>query len=279
MATRKFLTREQSIYVIASEAYATQGIFKIGRTKSMSCRLGTHNSGRIIGDTYVVLHEFKVYDAVLVEGIVHKKLAPLALAGETEIFMGIYAELIAVVAACIDGDEAANAAANVAIDGRYALECEEFKPEDWMRGIPATVFGAEYHGPTALGKIKVSDMDAAGKATIALQLINAHLAAEIDAPYTLPADASRVMTPKVTIRCSDLMRSLKIQLQRGEWANVNAVEWSALFAAAIGPAVGITYKPYKPKNATSSIGRVNECHYFLYGCQLAAILVMHRPYK
>ena len=66
--------KNESIYIVATLRYARNGIFKVGRTKSMKARTSGHNNTHIAGDKVKVLKEFKVNDCVAVENYIHRKL-------------------------------------------------------------------------------------------------------------------------------------------------------------------------------------------------------------
>ena len=60
---KKLNEKNESIYIVATYRYASQGIFKIGRTKCMKERTSTHNNTHIANDKVKVLKEFKVNDS------------------------------------------------------------------------------------------------------------------------------------------------------------------------------------------------------------------------
>ncbi|MEI7838724.1 MAG: GIY-YIG nuclease family protein, partial [bacterium] len=82
--------KNESIYIVATSRYASQGIFKIGRTKSMKSRTSTHNNTHITGDKVKVIKEYKVGDCVAVEHYVHRALNGLLINGEKEFFLCPY---------------------------------------------------------------------------------------------------------------------------------------------------------------------------------------------
>lgn len=236
---------EGRIYIIADEVYASQGIFKIGRTKAMAPRMKTHNSDKIIGSTYVILSEFAVQDEVLVEHYIHAKLIHLRVKGETEIFMAPFQELFDIVRLIVDNDGGVTSYVNAAVDVRYNLEQEEFKSSDWMRGIPVETFGPKYYQSTnaIAGKIAVSEMNDDQRLKVAQFAITLYIRAKREIEYILPGDASKIITPKIDIKWSDLFNIVKSMLQRGEGTKFSKqeCEWSALFGNALTGAISINY--------------------------------------
>jgi hypothetical protein len=115
---------------------------------AMKFRSSSHNTTHIEGDKIKVIHEFKVNDCVLVERIIHAKLAGLLLNGEKEFFMCPYHLLKMLVEKIIKNDDEHSADVAIIVDQVYAMRKKEFLPSDWMRDIPADTFPEEQDSDT-----------------------------------------------------------------------------------------------------------------------------------
>jgi len=89
--------KNESIYIVATRRYASQGIFKIGRTKSMKARSSAHNDTHVVGDKVKILKEYMVGDCVAVENYVHRSLNGFLIQGEKEFFLCPYNILIEIL--------------------------------------------------------------------------------------------------------------------------------------------------------------------------------------
>lgn len=247
---KKYEEPIESIYIVASRHYASQGIYKVGRTKSMTSRLGNHNTSRVVGDYHVVLAEFKVHNSTIMENYIHSKLKHLLIKGETEFFKAPYENLRAYVQACIDHDMSASAGANALVDARYTLEQREFKSEDWMVGIPADTFGSGYYQPgnATAGKISLTDMSEDVKREVVAEAITRFIKIEKNIDYSIHTDLDRAFEPKICIKWSDLFDIIKSRLHYGEGAKLTEQrsQWSDTFGEIFHGAAGIHYVPYRP---------------------------------
>ncbi len=141
LSYKKRVSREETIYIVSTEEYARQGIYKIGRTKTkMSQRNSGHNNTHIKGDKVKVLREFKVNDATLVEKNIHTKLSGLLVDGEKEFFMCPFNLLESVVDLIVHNDDEENETVNKIVDTVFKLKQIKFNSRDWVSGIPEGVF-------------------------------------------------------------------------------------------------------------------------------------------
>lgn len=141
---KKLNEKNESIYIVATYRYASQGIFKIGRTKCMKERTSTHNNTHVAGDKVKVLKEFKVNDAVAAENYIHRKLKGLLVKNEKEFFVCPYDLLENILQVIINEDESHNNLINSVIDTVYQLKCSNYVADRWMTGINPTIFREEY---------------------------------------------------------------------------------------------------------------------------------------
>lgn len=247
---KMFEDKKESVYIVASQHYASQGIFKLGRTKSMVSRLGNHNTSHVVGDYHVTLKEYKVNNSTLMEHYLHSKLQHLLIKGESEFFKVRYQNLQAFVQSVVDADDTASTSANSLVDDRFLLEREEFKSCDWMTGIPAETFGPSYYQPANAvpGKISIADITDEKKLKVAREAITSYLKTEKNIDYALPIDAARVIEPKIKIKWGDLFGVIKARLQHGESAKFmkQQAEWSLLFVTLLTSAIGIEFITYRP---------------------------------
>ena len=143
LSYKKQLSKEESIYIVASYQYAIQGIFKVGRTKCMKARTSGHNNTHITGDKFKVLHEFKVNDATIIEAYIHKKLKGLLIDGEKEFFMCPYDLLENIIDIIINNDDNYNSTINNIIDTVLKLKVDNFNNTDWTKCINMDIFKDE----------------------------------------------------------------------------------------------------------------------------------------
>jgi hypothetical protein len=136
--------KNESIYIVATYRYASQGIFKIGRTKCMKERTSTHNNTHIANDKVKVLKEFKVNDSVATENYIHRKLKGLLVKNEKEFFVCPYDLLENIIEVIITNDESHNNLINSVIDTVYQLKCSNYSANRWMNGIDTSIFREEY---------------------------------------------------------------------------------------------------------------------------------------
>ena len=156
---KKLNERNESIYIVATYRYATQGVFKVGRTKCMKTRISGHNNTHIAGDKVKVLKEFKVNDSVAVENYIHRKLKGLLVHDEREFFLCPYDLLENIIQVMLSNDESHNNLINSVIDAVYQLKCstgsflqtssflqneQNELSNKWMTGIDMSCFREEY---------------------------------------------------------------------------------------------------------------------------------------
>lgn len=142
-AYKKRYSKEEVIYVMSTYSYATQGIFKVGRTKNIRARLNTHNSSHPNGDKMHVLAEFKVNDAQYAERILLGKLRGLVHAQETEWILCPFNLLYQLIECALDQDDRLNRLADEIIDMVNELRTQTFNMSRWIEGIDMSVFGVE----------------------------------------------------------------------------------------------------------------------------------------
>ena len=153
---KKLNEKNESIYIVATYRYATQGIFKVGRTKCMKARTSGHNTTHIAGDKVKVLKEFKVCDSIVTENYIHRKLKGLLVRDEKEFFMCPYDLLEKIIEVIISNDDAHNNLINSIIDTVYQLKCSNYSIEHWMNGIDTAIFREEYHLVDSGDEVKVA---------------------------------------------------------------------------------------------------------------------------
>jgi hypothetical protein len=135
--------KNESVYIVATYKYATQGIFKVGRTKCMKARTSGHNNTHITGDKVKVLKEFKVNDSIAVENYIHRKLKGLLVNNEKEFFLCPYDLLENIIDVIVNKDENNNNLIDSIVDTVYQLK--GFRNSTcWTRGIDINIFNEEY---------------------------------------------------------------------------------------------------------------------------------------
>jgi prophage antirepressor-like protein/phage anti-repressor protein len=137
---KKLQEKNESIYLVSTEHYVTQGLIKVGRTKNIKARSSSHNTTHIAGDKVKVLHKVKVNDSALVESIIHKKLAGLRPEKASEFFMCPFNQLREIVDMIIEYDNLENERVNILIDAVYLLKQREFSQPDWTAGLDMNIF-------------------------------------------------------------------------------------------------------------------------------------------
>jgi prophage antirepressor-like protein len=134
LTLQKYANINDFVYIASSHTYARQGIFKIGRTKSLKSRLSGHNTSHIYGDKFKIIKSYKVFNATLIEKIIHTKLQEFRCDGN-EFFMSPFNILNNLVHSIINDEEQTNKKINDAINSVVKLKAKDFNPIDWLTGI------------------------------------------------------------------------------------------------------------------------------------------------
>jgi len=137
---KRLSTKDETIYIVSTYHYARQGIFKVGRTKSMQARNSSSNTSHAQGDKVKVLAEFRVNNASVVEKNIHRKLAGLRPSPGDEHFLCPYDLLYDIISVMVDDDASQCEAVNKLIDIVAQLRVQEFDERDWMRMLDVSVF-------------------------------------------------------------------------------------------------------------------------------------------
>jgi hypothetical protein len=141
---RNLMKKNETIYIVSTYAYATQGIYKVGKTKKlMKTRTSGHNTTHVSGDKIKVLKEFKVNDCSLVEKIIHVKLNGLLVKGDHEMFMCPYDLLENLVDVIVHDDDSHNKLVNSIIDTVNTMRSSVYNPDRWTSSIDMSIFREE----------------------------------------------------------------------------------------------------------------------------------------
>jgi hypothetical protein len=144
LSYKKLNEKNETIYIVSTYDYATQGIYKVGKTKKlMKTRSSSHNTTHVSGDKVKVLKEFKVNDCSLVEKIIHNKLKGLLVKGDQEMFMCPYDLLENLVDVIVNEDNAHNSLVNSIIDTVNTMRSSKYSPDKWTSGIDMSIFNEE----------------------------------------------------------------------------------------------------------------------------------------
>ncbi len=143
LSYKKFIEKNERIYIVSSWNYARQGIFKIGQTKNMQSRSSQHNNTRIGGDKFKILEEFKVNDSQAVEKIIHRKLKGLLVKDTKEFFMCPFRYIKQIVAMIVKNDDEENDSVNTLIDAVFELKQNSSDPSTWLSDHEREIFGEE----------------------------------------------------------------------------------------------------------------------------------------
>jgi prophage antirepressor-like protein len=137
---KRLITKDETIYIVSTREYARQGIFKVGRTKTMmTARNSVNNTSHAPGDKVKVLAEFKVNNAVVVEKNIHQKLAGLRPSPD-EHFLCPFDLLYDIIATITDNDASQCEAVNKLINTVATLRVKEFSEQDWTRRLDMSLF-------------------------------------------------------------------------------------------------------------------------------------------
>lgn len=88
---------EDFIYIMSTKEYIKQGLFKIGRSKSLTSRLSTLNTGHCVADRMVILRAYKVPDAKIAERRISHILCDVRDSPDREFYRGTFIQLENVV--------------------------------------------------------------------------------------------------------------------------------------------------------------------------------------
>lgn len=132
--------RNETVYIATTRRYAQQGLFKVGRTTNPSKRVTNHNTSRTVGDKVKIVREFKVNSAVLVEGIIHRKLDGLRPSKGNEYFLIPFDCLVDIIELIIDFDQQENEQVNRIVDTAFRMKRLGASKCDWASGLDMSVF-------------------------------------------------------------------------------------------------------------------------------------------
>jgi phage anti-repressor protein len=143
LSYKKLNEKNETIYIVSTYNYASQGVYKIGRTKNMKSRSSSHNTTHVAGDKVKVLKEFKVNDSQLIEKNIHKKLNGLLVKGDKEFFMCPYNLLEDLLDVIVNDDTNHNNLVNSIIDTVNGLRTTNYDSNAWTTGIDMSIFTEE----------------------------------------------------------------------------------------------------------------------------------------
>ncbi len=126
---RKLTIREETVYIMSNRKYGMCGMFKIGRTAAPTGgkkRATDLNAGCLTKDSFVVLHEFKVYSGKQAEKLLHDKLNTLRVEKDREFFRCPLGMLIEICDRLLDNDYSSDGVVYGDFDIESATD-EEFK--------------------------------------------------------------------------------------------------------------------------------------------------------
>ena len=139
MQIKLFKEKSETVYIVTSKLYAGQGIFKVGRTKSMKARIGQLNTGHTVGDDLFVAGEFKTGCARQLEARVHHVLQHFRLTDNREFFRIQYRILHKVITSL---EEHLNDEEDIANEVAIAMhEQQQSDPAliKWDEGMPLLI--------------------------------------------------------------------------------------------------------------------------------------------
>jgi hypothetical protein len=138
---KKLKEKNEHIYIVSTMQYASQGLFKVGRTKKIKKRNSSHNTTHTIGDKVKVLADFMVNCSATVEAIILKKLEGLRPSKDNEFLLCPFDLLRDAVDLIVDCDTRENETINSLIDTVFKLKCFSFNTTDWTSGLDMSIFG------------------------------------------------------------------------------------------------------------------------------------------
>ncbi len=133
---RKRTIREETVYIMSNRKYGMCGMFKIGRTAAPTGgkkRATDLNAGCLTKDSFVVLHEFKVYSGKQAEKLLHDKLNTLRVEKDREFFRCPLGMLIEICDRLLDNDYSSDGLVDQLIANLGLLRKSSTKV-DWLEG-------------------------------------------------------------------------------------------------------------------------------------------------
>ncbi len=141
---KKFKEKGESIYIASTPHYASQGLFKVGRSANLKVRKTSHNTTHPTGDKIEILAEFKVSDCAESEKHILKMLDPLRPDSQNEFIMCPFDMLRLIIEHFVERSNEDVAEANILIDTVYKLRSVDPKSIDWTTGISPEFFDQKY---------------------------------------------------------------------------------------------------------------------------------------
>jgi hypothetical protein len=168
LSYKKLNDRNETIYIVSTYNYATQGIYKIGRTKNMKARSSGHNTTHVSGDKVRILKEFKVNDSKVLEKLIHKKLVGLLVNGDKEFFMCPYDLLENLLDVIVHDDGSHNKLVNGILDTVNGMRTDKYDSRKWISGINMNIFKDEMK--LVVSNVDVNEIQASFDITYATEL-------------------------------------------------------------------------------------------------------------
>jgi hypothetical protein len=145
LSYKLFLSRSEILYIITSKLYAQQGLFKVGKTKSLSAkeRVGNLNTGHVPGDDLFVAAEFKTNDSSRLEGRAHDLMQHHRVMNTREWFHLPYSAIYKIITMINDHYHDEQATINEITTILHNISCTDPAQIKWDEGVPLMIKSAE----------------------------------------------------------------------------------------------------------------------------------------
>ena len=134
-----FGDKTEVVYIMTSNTYADQGLFKVGRTKTPRSRTVQLNSGRTEGDRLFVVNEFKTGSSTQLEVRVHYLLKNFRDTTQREFFHIPYKILYDIMVDFSNDLDVEEEKVNVIVQRLYDLQKVSPGLIKWREGMPALI--------------------------------------------------------------------------------------------------------------------------------------------
>ena len=134
-----FGDKAEVVYIMTSNTYADQGLFKVGRTKTPRSRTVQLNSGRTEGDRLFVVNEFKTGSSTQLEVRVHYLLRNFRDTNQREFFHIPYKILYDVMVDFSNDLDVEEEKVNTIVQRLYDLQKVSPGLIKWREGMPALI--------------------------------------------------------------------------------------------------------------------------------------------
>lgn len=215
---------DEMIYILSTESYAHQGVFKVGETQNMDLRTPGHNNTRVGPDKVAILASFKVHDAKLVEKYIHKRLEPFLISGTREFFHLPYRTLYDIVNKIIAFDNSLNGIVNANVKQVNDLHTHLIAAPDWFLGLEDKKFPDERKKKITVQGFDASLTDTDARREVCQQVLSGYMTILLESDFNIAGDVE-LWFENIKVSEKELTSYFKSNIMYGQKTKFKPTEW------------------------------------------------------